>query len=312
MAHIEQVTKEDLDIAKVIITNLYKEQPLALTPIMKGEVNKVILVRLSNNKEIILRMNKTPNYLSKYENEAWAMKEAKKKGIPVPDVIKLGKYKNYAYTIHSKVPGNSAENYTGNKSNIWKQVGQYTKLINSIETKGIGERAEHNFEDKDSSIKWKDYIVEKLNEILPAVNLIEKGLSSEDQLNKAISRLQELKNWKFTPNLSHGNLEMKNIIIDEEGNITGIIDWGETASHRSPHYDIAMSFYWISEEEQNAFLEGYGLNKEEYDSIKTDIYTFQILYSLRMLLMYLPYIDNNKEKVNYIVNKLKSLVNSTD
>ena len=82
-------------------------------------------------------------------------------------------------------------------------------------------------------------------------------------------------------NLVHGDLHFKNIVVNEEGVLSGIIDWGDVhIGHRAVDLNIIYSF--LSPEGRNIFFNIYG----EVEPIELQYARFKAIYTNVILLLY--------------------------
>jgi aminoglycoside phosphotransferase (APT) family kinase protein len=133
---------------------------------------------------------------------------------------------------------------------------------------------------------------------------------STRKVGKARDLLNGLFDWSFSPTLSHGNLSLENTIVDDCGFVT-VIDWGNAISHRSPHFDLAEVCAWNKDRAvATAFIEGYGLSRDEFESICADTRLLQLWRILDCVRWNLKRQDaeNGRKFVEYGVKKLNALL----
>ena len=71
--------------------------------------------------------------------EKWCIEQAAAIGIPGPEVLTIGVIDETAYMIQAFVEGDNGADSTVLKTDVWRQLGKYAKLIHSIPVKGYGE-----------------------------------------------------------------------------------------------------------------------------------------------------------------------------
>ena len=79
------------------------------------------------------------------------------------------------------------------------------------------------------------------------------------------------------PSLNHGDMRLKNVIVDDAGTITAIIDWEECCSQIAPYWDIALALHDLSIDAKQAFLEGYGLAPREVIAMAPSLHALNII-----------------------------------
>ena len=82
---------------------------------------------------------------------------------------------------------------------------------------------------------------------------------------------------RLTPSLNHSDLRLKNVIVDEGGDIAAIIDWEECISTIAPQWELSIALHDLSIDEKHAFIEGYGLSSRQIQEMAPLIKVFNIL-----------------------------------
>ena len=81
---------------------------------------------------------------------------------------------------------------------------------------------------------------------------------------KLVTLLKKIERWKDKPTLNHGDIRLKNVIIDDKAKIIAIIDWEDCSSNIAPFWELSIALHDLSIDDKQAFLEGYGLPAEEF------------------------------------------------
>src|SRR5688572_29812155 len=97
------------------------------------------------------------------------------------------------------------------------------------------------------------------------------------KLRRIESAIRELKKLQFKPNLNHGDIRLKNVIVDEKGEIKAIIDWENCLSGLAPQWDLSIALHDLSIDEKEAFVESYGLAPPEFEEIAPALKALNIL-----------------------------------
>ena len=96
------------------------------------------------------------------------------------------------------------------------------------------------------------------------------------------AKFEELKTLSFRSGLNHGDLSLKNVMIDQQGSVR-LLDWGSALVHNTPYYDVSQMLKSQAEtndpdaEEVWAFLSGYGLSSTEGEEICSKSAIFLLL-----------------------------------
>ena len=244
----------------------------------KGIVNQVVVAETEYRK-VVVRMNDANTY-SDFIKEKWCIEQAIAVGIPSPLVLSIGIADETAYMIQTFVEGENGLDSMKPKTDIWRQLGVYAKMIHSIPVKGYGENLIDPIHGvfqspphPGSDGSWLGYVNHNINSLTESDRLIELGVMNDTESKRIKELFEELKKEKFRFALNHGDLSLKNTIVTNEGQVV-LLDWGSAEVHVVPHGDIN---YLINlqildmgptMEEMNAFLDGYGLTEEDLASMR--------------------------------------------
>lgn len=242
----------------------------------RGVVNMVFKV-IADARPYIFRLNNEQS-LRSYQKEKWCMEKAAEKGVPVSVCRGLGVEGDHSYMILDYIEGVDGADLPDEHERIYEALGKYAKIINSIPVGGYGE----NIEDPQVGFAddWKGVVDWLVRDTVSDDFLVEHSVLTPDQFARFKKRLEELYEWEFTPMLCHGNLGVKNTVVSPDGTIN-IIDWGNGAGQRAPHFDVAEIMTWGTTDEQvDIFTRAYGIAPEELEEMRHDINT---LIMLRLL-----------------------------
>jgi hygromycin-B 4-O-kinase len=65
--------------------------------------------------------------------------------------------------------------------------------------------------------------------------------------------------------LQHGDLRLKNVVTDEDGeHIAALIDWETCLSAPGPYWDLSLALHDLGVDEKEVFLDGYGMTPAEF------------------------------------------------
>lgn len=164
----------------------------------KGFVNQVFVVETESRK-VVVRMNDSGTYPS-YVKEKWCIEQAAAIGIPGPEVLSIGIIDRTAYMIQAFVDGDNGVDSTVFKSDIWRQLGQYAKLIHSIPVKGYGENLIdpvhgefHSPSHAGSDGSWLGYVQYNINSLTEYDRLIELGVINPMKSQRVRKLFENLK-----------------------------------------------------------------------------------------------------------------------
>ncbi len=110
-----------------------------------------------------------------------------------------------------------------------------------------------------------------------------KGLKLFHQIGKLESYLHHLPDKPLSgeTTLVHGDLHFKNIVVNREGVLSGVIDWGDVhLGQRCVDFNLIFSF--LDPEGRKIFLNEYG----DIDETEMDYARFKAIYTNVVLLLY--------------------------
>lgn len=115
------------------------------------------------------------------------------------------------------------------------------------------------------------------------------GLRSDtDSINEIVAAI-EVTNYKPRTAVVHGDLHFRNLLIDEEGIVSGVIDWGDTHIG-DPAIDLSIVYSLLPPAGRRQFFEVYG----EVDEQTKQLARFVGIYIPVVLLLYGHDLENGE------------------
>jgi aminoglycoside phosphotransferase (APT) family kinase protein len=263
-----------------IAGDFLQEQVITSYPILgKGTVNQVCVVETGMHK-VVVRMN-NKDTLPSFIKEKWCIEQAAAVGVPGPEVLSVGIVNETAYMIQAFVEGDNGLDSNVPKSSIWSKLGEYAKLIHSIPVKGYGENlidpVHGEFQSPShagSDGSWQGYVSHNMESLTEHDRLIDLGVISLIESQRIKKLFENLKNQSFRFGLNHGDLSLKNTIVNQANQVV-LLDWNAKVSV-VPHATIAQLMHYQileldeapSAEEFKAFIDGYGISEAELSDIR--------------------------------------------
>ncbi|WP_282033625.1 phosphotransferase [Metabacillus indicus] len=113
----------------------------------------------------------------------------------------------------------------------------------------------------------------KLSDLLPESPIVK-------QLKTYVEKQKPLKQDSSNC-LVHGDLHIRNVLVDEEGSLTGVIDWGDLHIGH-PAVDLSAVYGFFTPYARKVFFEIYG----NVSSATAELARFKGIYTLSLLLLY--------------------------
>ena len=142
-------------------------------------------------------------------------------------------------------------------------MGRLTALIHSIKTSGFGHTFDWSGNQLSRNETWKDYLHGELKTEARVAVLDENEMLAPEQLKRLRQIVREMERWNPSPVLNHGDMRLKNVVADDSGAITAVIDWECCASNVAPYWDLSVALHDLSVDAKQEFLMGYGLKEDK-------------------------------------------------
>ena len=261
----------DIQLVSSLSSSFLNDRQVRVVPITaRGSVNKVFVVEAKDTK-LVVRLGHNSESLEEYTKEAWCIAKAAERKVPVATVLDVGVFEEDGYMIQSYIAGDEGRESAFPPSHIWRQLGKYARLIHSIEVAGFGLKLS-DLTEGDSHESWLEYLnynIESLNE---KDELIKLNVLTQSQSRITRRIFEDLKGKSFDFGLNHGDLSLKNVIVDESGKVN-LLDWGSAEASIVPHHDLIqmLKMNMIENDPDDrdiqSFLEGYGISQSEFERL---------------------------------------------
>lgn len=262
-------------IARDIVRSNFGKEASRIVYKSTGLTNFVFAINHAEG-QFVIRISDQLDRLPIYQKELWATQRVRSLGIPTYEILKVGTVDSgEPFMISRRVSGTEATHHP-KRLGVIHDMGDFARQINSIPTNNFGESFDWH-EPAINNRSWSDYLDNEWQVEERLTFLGESEFISKERVARLRSTIDEAKTMSVTPRLSHGDLRLKNVIVDEDGEITAIIDWEECLSTYASPWELSITLHDLSIDEKHAFLEGYGLNNEELIAMSPLVRTFNIL-----------------------------------
>lgn len=262
-------------LAIEIVEKHFGKPPRRIVYKRSGRTNFVFAVNHVEG-QFVVRISPDPERLAVFRKELWATKKVREAGVPSPEVLTVGNdVGSEPYMITRRVTGAEATHHP-QRERIIHDMGHYARLLNSIPTKNFGA----NFDWTNNGGKqrtWSDYLENEL-EVDKRLRLFTKHkILSQSEARKLRRIIDDSRKLRIKPHLNHGDLRLKNVIVDEDGEIAAIVDWEECLSTIAPQWDLSISLHDLSIDEKHMFIDGYELDNEQVAKMSPLIKAFNVI-----------------------------------
>lgn len=254
-----------------IAARYFGEAPRRVTQIIgKGSVNSVFVAE-THNKKAVIRCSESNHSLDEYRKEAWCMEKAAGLGVPVASVLDIGVFADHAYMLQKFIAGNEGRDLPLPAGDIWRELGKHARFIHSIPVYGFGLKLADMVEgsSQTSWLRHLNYNIESLN---ADDELIKLGVITVPQSRAVKTIFEGLREQQFTFGVNHGDISLKNVIVDANG-VVNLIDWGSAEAAIVPHHDLIQMLKMNMLENDpdeaaiQAFTEGYGVTPSQFEDL---------------------------------------------
>jgi hygromycin-B 4-O-kinase len=226
-----------------------------------GETN-VVFVAEHRDGDLVVRLGSAKGKLETYRKEQWACARARAAGVPTADILFVGdEAVPYAYMVSRRVAGTEATRHTERRS-ILRELGRYAAVIHSIPTRGFGHVFDWAGPDVPRHDSWRDFLEHELRLEEQLELLHRHGMLQASQLADLRTTLEAVRVDPTSTVLNHGDLRLKNVLVDAQGAVAAIIDWEHCTSSSAPAWDLSIALHDLSIDEKEALVEGYGLDHQ--------------------------------------------------
>jgi aminoglycoside phosphotransferase (APT) family kinase protein len=232
---------------------------------------------VTDEGNFVVRIGRSSNKFKDYLKEQWVTQKAMQAGVPVPEILEVGdEVIPLPYMLQERIEGIEAINHP-NRLNILHKLGEYARLIHSIPTTGFGQVFDWSKNKLSKNETWVDFIDKELKVKEGLTFLEENEIVSKKKIDKVAEYFEKIKKWKVKPALNHCDLRLKNVIVNEEGEIKAIIDWENCSSNCAPYWDFSIALHDLSIDAKEKFLEGYNLDLADFSKKAYALTAFNII-----------------------------------
>jgi hygromycin-B 4-O-kinase len=245
-------------LAKTIIERHFGKPASRIVYKSSGRTNFVFAVNHIEG-QFVVRISPNADNLSAFLKERWASQKAREAGVPSPEVLAVGNDAvSEPYMIMRRVTGSEATHHP-QRQRIIHELGSYAATINSITTTGFGSNFDWTTDGPKHST-WNSYVNDEF-ELDKRLELLARNeFLPEAELQEIRRLVENAKPRDGHASLNHSDLRLKNVIVDEGGDIAAIIDWEDCVSTIAPQWELSIALHDLSIDEKQALIDGYGLS----------------------------------------------------
>ncbi len=274
MKQAPAVTKKT---AGAILEHHFGKRPAGVKRIHGGLANHVFEAHVGR-EDLVLRISEKPEKLQVFMKEQWAVTAARERKIPTPEILEVcNDVLGLPYMISRQVTGRSAAAIGIKRMEVLRELAQFAAIINTIPTRDFGHIFDWSPNKLSRNRSWKEFLDNELN-VEERLETFARHRILEPARQKRLAQVVEsMRRWKVSPTLTHGDIRLKNVMVDEQRRIIALLDWEDCTSNIAPYWELSIALHDLTMDEKQIFLEGYGLDLKRYMQMAPAIKVFNIL-----------------------------------
>ena len=249
-------------MARDIIVHHFGSKPRRIEHKTSGLSNFVFAVKHKEG-DFIVRISPEPTRLNSFIKEQWAQSRARELGVPIPEILEVGSDIIGEPFMVSRVVEGGEATYHPKRLEIVREMGRYAALINTIKTDGFGSTFDWSSNQLSRNETWRQFLDKELQFEDKLKTLEKRKMLSPANIKKIHKILTNACKAEVEPTLNHGDIRLKNVMVDEEARITAILDWEHCTSNLAPYWELSLALHDLSIDETQEFLDGYGLPEKQ-------------------------------------------------
>lgn len=266
-------------VARYIFEQALGARPRRIRAQAGGRTNQVFVLENADGA-FVLRMDESDDKVDQYRKERWAIDHARRMDIPAPNVIEVGTTPDgVSYMLSRREAGNPATERADTLA-VLRQLGQYARKLHG---EALDRYGGHQGGETAPWNGWADFLEHEYGLDLRLRQLVALGLVDEASAPRIADAVLQLGDGR-EPRLNHGDLRLKNVLVDDSGRITAIIDWENAMAAPAPEWDLALALHDLSVDQKDAFLDGYAIEHAALESAHPAVVALNLLH-------YAPFVD---------------------
>jgi aminoglycoside phosphotransferase (APT) family kinase protein len=260
-----------------IVKRHFGRRPRRLARLSGGLSNEVFECDVGQDR-CVIRLNRDATSFQRFLREQWAIERVAAADVPVPRVLEVGNdATGAAYIVTQRIDGVVAGAHP-HRHEVLRQLGQLAARVHGVPTRGYGMVFDWSANRLSRCDRWGAYLDRELN-VSGRMALLRRHRMLSDGAATALERsLQVMRRWRKRAALQHGDLRLKNVLLDpDSGGIVALIDWDQCLSAPPPYWDLSIALHDLGVDEKEALLQGYGMTPRRFQALADDVRLLNVL-----------------------------------
>jgi hygromycin-B 4-O-kinase len=238
-----------------------------LQPLGGGLTNLVFRARAGRSK-VVVRLHAEAGKVHDYLKEQWAIGQARAAGVPAPEVLEVGTTSDgRPFMLMADVDGMPGSQLADRLA-VLRELGAHAARLHTVRTRGYGSVFDWSRNRLSKAGRWADWLDGELQAAERLQTLARKAALAPGTLRVLQRDLAAMRRWQKPPVLQHGDLRLKNVIVDPaSGRIAALLDWEACMSAPGPSWDLSIALHDLGVDEKEAFLAGYGISPLRFEHV---------------------------------------------
>ena len=245
----------------------FDERPRKVERLGGGRTNTVLGFRVSSGR-YVLRMHQCAGKIHDYLKEQWAMDAARAAGVPTAHVLEVASLDDgRPYMIQERIEGVTCRDLIDRMVPL-RDMGKFAARLHAVRTRGYGQVFDWSSNELSRRRRWTDYLAHDFDAEGRLASLQKLHMVNSRQARALRISIRVASDWRKTPVLNHGDLRLKNLIVDANtSRVRAVVDWENCLSFPPPYWDLSIALHELGVDEKEAFLEGYGMKPAQFAAL---------------------------------------------
>ncbi len=200
--------------------------------------------------------------------EHWCAPAARAAGAQTPESLGVGDFEGRSYQVQAFSPGRPPR--PGEEDRAWDAMGRWARAFHPVPVAGWGPEM---IGDGVFGGDWAAHLAYNIQALAPEDPLLGLGVLDVGASADLKRRFERLSDKRFSLGLSHGDLSMHNVLVDETGKPLVLIDWGSAGAFPVPHYELneIIRADRATAAQIEVFRNAYGLSDGAFAEVMADL-----------------------------------------
>lgn len=223
-----------------------------------GGLNNTVFEAAHRDGRFVVRIAPSAARLDTFLKEQWCVRSAEEAGVPVPRILEAGVVADRAFMISLSVPGIAATHHP-DRTRIVRRMGELLARLHTVRTRGFGHTFDWSPNVLSRHASWARYLERELDVDGRLAILARHRMLAPEQLARLRRLWRTIARARVAGVLNHGDMRLKNLIVDKRGEVRAVLDWEACISSAGPAWDLSIALHDLAIDDKEALLQGYGV-----------------------------------------------------